>query len=541
MSIPTPISIQIRHGRPRRIRTALLVCLLALPPTVLAAGAGASTITAITLYPGSATIERTLQVEPGARDATFFCLSPKLDPASLQVQGDAAIQVGEITLEQQPARLLGDTCASPLAERIATLEEQIAAAQVERDSLDFTVSYLKGFAQAEKGETQPSTQIRSTAATLHELALDALTRQQRLQKRKESLQRELEPLLAERDRKGGEEAEVSTVRVRLVTLDGGALRLRYQVAGPSWQPGYRASLDTEAQSVHLERLALVRQDSGEDWEGVRLTLSTGQPAAATAGPLPRPWRVSIRSGQEVAARLRESEAFAKIAPALAPASSAAPAPALFQVSVTDSAFATEFSIPQRVTILSDAEQSALALGEEALAAVLRVRSAPALDRNAYLLAEIKPPEGVWPVGRVMLYRDGAFVGTGTFDPRRVAREGLAFGPDERTVVQVERPEEKSGTRGFITTQNRRVDDRRYKVTNRHDTPVLVQILDAAPVSESNKIQIESAFRPEPQTTSWLDQPGNVAWEQELAAGATQEFSATHTITWPKDETLREQR
>ena len=74
---------------------------------------------------------------------------------------------------------------------------------------------------------------------------------------------------------------------------GAVVRLVYQINGPGWAPTYRASLDTRTHALSLERQAQVAQATGEDWVGVPLRLSTGQPRRGTTGPQPRPWRVGI--------------------------------------------------------------------------------------------------------------------------------------------------------------------------------------------------------------------------------------------------------
>lgn len=90
-----------------------------------------SRVVRVKVYPGSATVERTLRLAPGARQAIFACLPAGLDAASLQVSSDATVRVGELAVRQQARELLGNACASPLDERIRGLEDQIAALQAE--------------------------------------------------------------------------------------------------------------------------------------------------------------------------------------------------------------------------------------------------------------------------------------------------------------------------------------------------------------------------------------------------------------------------
>ena len=501
----------------------------------------ASRISAVTLYPGSATVLRELRVAAGADKAVFACLPAGLDAASLQAAGDQTVRIGEISVRQQPRALLGKACASPHDDRIRALQDQVAALKAEAAGIDLAQAYYKSFGQSgDQARATPPAQIAPTAAALRQGGQDGLTRQHQLTRQQEQIERELAPLLAERERTGGARAQVSVVQVTLAAPQGGPVRLSYQVRGPGWQPAYRAALDSATKKLQLTRLAQVAQSTGEDWSGVRITLSTGQPGAATQGPLPPPWRVGIAPTMPPGAVMAAPAAAPVMAMRAGKAAFEEAAPS-FDVSVFQGAFATEFAVPQRVNVPSSGERVTLVLGEQALDAQLLTRTTPALDASAYLIASFSTPPGVWPAGPVSLVRDGAFVGSGHFDAARAQQDGLAFGRDELVTVRSEHPEQQQGTGGFIGTRNQRTDERRYTVQNRHTTPVQLQVLDAAPVPDNDKVSVESSYQPQPATTRWHDEPGTVAWEQPLAAGATQTFSAKHVISWPKDERLQERR
>ncbi len=505
----------------------------------------ASRVVRVKVYPGSATVERALRVPPGARQAVFACLPAGLDAASLQVSSDAGVRVGELAVRQQPREWLGKACANPLEERIGALEDQIAALQAESAGIGYAAGYFKSFESAPSGEGRatPPAQIGATAQALRQSAQGALTRQHQIKRQQEALERELKPLVAERDRAGTRTASVSTVQITLAAPQGGDVRLTYQVRGPGWQPSYRATLDSTTRKVRLERQALVAQATGEDWDGVQLTLSTGQPGAATQGPLPRPWRVGIEPPAQQATVTMYNAAAPAPAAAMARIASAEATDEVpsFDVSVLQGSFATEFAVPQKISVPSSGQRVTLSLGEQVLDARLLVRTTPAQDTGAYLIAAVAAPPGVWPAGPVNLYRDGAYVGNGRFDTAQLGRNGLAFGRDELVDVRVEQPQRQDGTGGFIGTRNERRVSRLYTVENRHRDAITLQLLDAAPVAEHQDVRVDSRYEPEPASKAWNDQPGTVLWQQPLAAGAVQRFSAEHTITWPKDGRLRERQ
>ena len=64
----------------------------------------------------------------------------------------------------------------------------------------------------------------------------------------------------------------------------GKVRLNYLVNATSWMPQYKLRTGAEKDPVQVEYLAAIEQQSGEDWNGVDLILSTAQPRLNAAPP-----------------------------------------------------------------------------------------------------------------------------------------------------------------------------------------------------------------------------------------------------------------
>lgn len=525
------------------------------------ASGDASRIARVTVYPGSATVERVAKVPAGARNLTLTCLPASLDVQSLQIDADAAVRVGEFNVLTEDRDVV-TACASPLDGRIRELEDQIAGVKADASALQLVDSYLRSVANpntnpgddATHGRATGTTpaQITATADVLRKSGQDAFNRTHQLKRKQEALELSLKPLVAERDRVASLRARVMSVTIHLAAERETELRLSYQVRGPGWQPTYRATLDATKSTVLIERQALVAQNSGEDWGNVQLTLSTGQPGRATQGQLPRPWWLNVAPPPQAAGALAPAMAMAPApAPTIATLSrsrnAAEEAMPTFDVSALDKGFATEFAVPQRITVPSSGQRVTLALGNHSTPATLITRTAPAMEEAAYLVAHIAQPPGVWPAGAAGLYRDGAFVGSGRIDfgtPSAGAPAGstsLSFGRDELVTVRAEPVQDLTGSTGFTGSRTERKTRRSYSVENRHKTAITLQVLHAAPVSRNEKIEVESRYQPQPTDMAWNRSPGTVAWQQPLAAGATAQFSAEHTIRYPKDIELLEQR
>lgn len=521
-----------------------------LAPTALAqtgAAGEASRITGVTLYPGSATVQRVLRLPAGATRAVFGCLPSQLDARSLQLASPGEVRIGEVSVQIVDRQVAGG-CTSALDERIRAAQDEAAGARAQTEALELAQTWLRtqaGTAPVQTKESLAPAQIAATLEALRRSSQDTLTRLHQAQRTLEAKELALKRLQAEQG--SVQSGKVAMVRVTLASASAADLHLTYQVRGPSWGPSYRAQLDTKSGQVQLERLALVAQSTGEDWSGVALTLSTGQPLAAAQGPLPRPWTLDVPPPDPVVAAKRASGgapmmmAAAPPGPAAAAADEAAPPLPSFEVVASEGAYATQFAVPQPVNVPSGGERVTLSLGSQKLAATLLTRSTPALSSEAWLVALLPPLAGSWPAGPIALQRDGSSVGEARFDPKAsgFARVGLAFGRDEKIVVTALPVKDYTEASGFTGSRTTRTLERGYTVENRHAQPVQLQLLEAVPISKNEAIEVKSSYEPAPRDMAWGGQASTIAWQQELAAGASASFTARHAIGHDKDVRVRE--
>ncbi|OAD83411.1 hypothetical protein ATN89_13095 [Comamonas thiooxydans] len=533
--------------RSSRLLPVFMVCVAAALPGLALADASSlsvsgnrAPITEVTLYPGIAAVQREARIEAQTRLLSFECLPASVDTQSLQISGDEGVRVGEIKTLMQSRQMAAKECTNPLDQQIRSLEDQLANIEAEEGAARLVGDFLQGMSKpGDEARISPA-QIAGTSQALRQTSRDNSLRAHQIQRQKQDLLAQLQPLRQERDRTGSEQSQVMKVSVQLASARAANVRLSYQVRGPSWQPSYRAQLNTTKQQVQLERQALVVQASGEDWSNVRLRLSTGQPSRSTQGVMPRPWTVDIAQPMPPAA------------PAPAPVTmmarsgaraireeAAAPDLPVLDVSSINTAYSTQFIVPYKISVPSSAERITLSLGQENLTTNLLTRTAPAMEEAAYLIATLQAPPGIWPAGPVALFRDEALVGNGRLDfgNAQALAQGLSFGRDDNVVVRRLPAQSHTGSGGWVSSKTERSIVRSYAVENRHNQPIALQVLDSAPVSRNEQIKVQSQYSPQPATTSWNAQNGMVAWEQNLAARSTAQFQATHQIRFPENQPI----
>lgn len=523
----------------------VIVSHLCLLPVLLPASAHAddmSRIARVTLYPGAATVERSAQVAAGATRLELSGLPAAFDAKTIRVEADPGIRIGEVTVQDVARSEAMGKRQAELEAKLQDIEDQIAMLDVERQSAELVTGYLKGLGGgSEDGKATPL-DTRTLAATLDAIrkgGSDAYATMQRVAVKKRALEQQADAVRRDLEQVTGSARAARSVTVRLAAERAGEVRVAYQVNGPGWQPVYRATLDAASGKVELERQALIAQNSGEDWNGVVMRLSTDQPRSAPQGPTPYPWQLSIRPP----APPRPLAAAPMAAPApmakaeLMRAREADAEMPLFDVAELQGAFSTEYEVPGKVTLPSDGRKVTVSLARQSLPVKLRVQALPRRDTTAYVVAEADKPQGVWLPGEIQLRRDGSYVGSTRWNPQAEDKLTLPFGRDDQVRISVAHLKTMSGESGIIAQRGERELQDVYTVSNLHKQPVDLLLLESSPVSTDEKIGVDKRFDPKPSEENWQDKPGVVAWRQSLPAGGTQKFSVDYRISWPKDASV----
>jgi len=520
---------------PRRTAIAVAVALFA---TSAFAQEG-SRITKVVLYPGSATIERSAQVAPDQARVDLTGLPANFDPRTLRVEADAGIRIGEVAVRDVARTEALGARESQLEAKIQALKDDRTALDVEVKTAELVRDYLLSLNAKPEGEKARPIDPKAIPSVLEAIrrgGSDAYGTIRRAELRKRALDKQIAALERDLARLKTGARDSRTLTISLAAGTAGAVRASYQVANAGWRPAYRASLDSTQSRVELERQASVTQRTGEDWSGVSLRLSTGQPRAAVLVD-PAPWQLTIHQPAAAAEMSMMRDRAGQVAASAAPARMRAgagradePKPIVeFQTE-----YATEFEVPGKVTLAADGRQVNVSLTRQWVPVKQLIRVVPRRDLAAMVTADADRPEGVWLPGDVQLYRDGAYIGSTYWQAQAKDRLVLPFGRDDRVQVTVNRVKNRTGSGGFVGTKAERQIADLYTIVSRHKSPVELLLLEASPVAVSDRISVDAVFEPKPKTDNWEDRRGVVAWERPLAPGETLKFVADYTITYPKD-------
>jgi uncharacterized protein (TIGR02231 family) len=297
----------------------LLTLLAALATAALVPAAAVdSTISAVTVYTDRAVVTRTATVElpTGTTELVFANLPQALQERSLQVSGRGTAQA--MILDVSARQTFVDFAANPrvqeLEDQLRKLHQQVRgvddgsgvlsaqAAMLERmeaalfaaPAKDVPRAGIDEFSAALTYLTGQRTRLAQERATLDEQRTD-------LQTKINTVQRQLNEL------RGAGNRAFKTVTVRVAATTAGRLdvTLAYTVPGASLAPNYDARITSGERTVELGYFGIVRQNTGEDWKDVALTLSTARPALGGAAPKLGVWELSVFDPIVLEARARE--------------------------------------------------------------------------------------------------------------------------------------------------------------------------------------------------------------------------------------------
>jgi uncharacterized protein (TIGR02231 family) len=513
-----------------------------------------SAIDAVTVYPDGASVTRIIKVDLAAGDTTLVArdFPLGLDTSSLRVEGEAAANIVIGAIDAKPPR-----GAPPV--NLPEIDKRIEALGDERVNLDDAVAaamarrkFAERFAEAspaglgEKGEARPIAEWRTAFAAVSEevAAADAAIRD--AERKQRDIDREIARLEQDRAAKPPSKLEVR-VDLAATVPTRATLKVTYAVRHARWMPLYDARLDTGTKdrkpALELIRRADITQTTGEDWSNVALAVSTVR--MARSGSAPELNSLIVQYPQP-SLSLQQLSGAATDSPRQRAMPAAAPAPEAMakhaeeqQASVETSPFQVMFKIPGRVSVGANEGAKSLRISTAAITPDLLVRAAPVLDPTAFLEASFTQSEDA-PLlpGRVAIYRDGMFVGSGRMAAAsKDETVHLGFGADDKVKIErtVVRRNERSA--GLIVTTSK-TDERGFKtsVRNGHDVPIKIAISDQLPVSESEDIQVEMLPQTTPPTATHLrDRRGVLEWAFEAKPGEVRDIAFAWRVRWPKDK------
>jgi uncharacterized protein (TIGR02231 family) len=510
-------------------------------------------IRSVIVYPQGAAITREAPfLLPAGNSVVIIDNIPNgIDTGSVRVEGvggttatiqSVVIRRGETDDSDNPERVRLVEAIEDLREQLALLGDQRIALEAQRQFIGNLVEAgPAGFAELLGGEGAGIDQWQTAWRAIGEGMTEIIGELRRLALEERDIQDEIQELTEELANLPTKPAHYEILVDIAATAETDLeLAVTYQLANAYWQPTYDAMLSTDAGGaepmVELIRRADIVQNTGEDWTDVQLTLSTSRPSGGTDAPTVGAAQVGVFNHN---ARFDMTPA-AEAADAVGIAGALAPQPppiANVQAIADFGDFKADYIIPIPVSVESGGGSRSVQIATETADARLFVEAAPRFSEQAYLTAAFSIDSSA-PIlaGRVTLFRDDAYVGTGSLAFANPGEEiELGFGPDDLVWVTWRLVDRSGGQRGLLTRIDFEEIEYLATIENNHTRAIEITIVDRVPFSEDERIVVDVLPQSTEPTEEDIDgRRGVVSWTYEYEAGEIREITNAYVISWPAD-------
>ncbi|MEO0225893.1 MAG: mucoidy inhibitor MuiA family protein, partial [candidate division WOR-3 bacterium] len=358
-------------------------------------------------------------------------------------------------------------------------------------------------------------------------------RQIDLKERLEALKRELNDIRAD-----VEQRKTIIFDVSVKTPGNYKIELNYILPGAQWRTYYEIRGRPSEKKIELFYYGKIGQRTGEDWEDVRVVLSTGAPVTGGTAPIPAPWYIDLytpyRGGQ-----LEEKAAAKAGIPQLLPLTpsevSEAPPPA----PPVEAGIAIWYPLPGKYTIKSGDQEHKMLIAQTSFDADFEYFAMPRIAQLAYLTGRAKNTSGyLFIAGEASTYVGDDYTGK-IYLPNIAPDEStkVSVGMDDRVKVTRETKKMKIKKGGLFGGKTRYEFTYENIIENFHTRDITCQIVDQTPIPNNPDINVGD-IKIEPRPTEEDKDRSLYYWQVPIQAKGRYRITVSFTVEAPGDREIR---
>jgi len=327
------------------------------------------------------------------------------------------------------------------------------------------------------------------------------------------------------------------------------IKLSYFTQNANWSPYYDLRADSTKDPVKIQSKAMVHQHTGEDWTDVMLTLSTGNPSLSGTIPELSPWYLNfdvpmaISNFQQFNAPVARmsaknqmiEEECCKIEECCDIAECDA-IPQQQEVSRNENLTSIEYVLKTPYSIETSGNGRSVDIGSYELPAKFVYKSVRKLEKDVFLVAEIKEWEGINLLeGKANVFFEGKYVGEAYIDPRKASEEMvISLGRDKNVIVTRVRGKDFVSKSAFGSNMKA---SREWVLTARNlkKQSVTLVLEDQVPVPVNKSIVVEAVNI---SGAAMNKDTGKLEWTLELEPAASRSLNVKYEVTYPKDKIVK---
>ena len=309
--------------------------------------------------------------------------------------------------------------------------------------------------------------------------------------------------------------------------------LAYVVPSARWRPEYDLNYQRTRSKgrATLTVSAIVEQSTGEDWQNVKLRLSTARPKLGADAP--RPASIVVGGDEKDKERVLV-QGYEKRDTLATGDTGAGRGPSAAQLD--DGGNTVALTLPGRVTVLADGRKHWFPVDRTQATAEQRWVAVPRLKHGVFRVVKLKNPAR-YPLlaGRINSFVQGAFVGraplafTGAGEPLEVSL-GLEPGLELKRAKRVD----KEAVKGFLSKSKHLARAFRSTIANRTSKAITVEVREQVPVAQNEAIKVQVLAAGTTPNYQLDKDRGLMTWAVQVPARAEKKLDIAFEIQFPDD-------
>jgi len=506
----------------------------------------------VTVYLSGAEVHRlgNTTLNSGSSTIKLSGLSPSIDPSSIQVKGKGNFIILSVNHK------LNYLDESKKPKEILALEDSIK-------TLNKKLKILAGKEGVYKNEESMllanksigNKEVGVDALDLEEVANVFRRRLMEISEKRISIQEEsveirdhlaklnkqMVVLNGKRTRSTGEIYVVVSAKERTPAK----FEVSYFVSGAGWKPNYDLRATNVTSPITLNYKAKVYQNTGVDWNKIKLTLSTLNPKRSGTQPKLNLWTLQYRTysnyprasksqGQAYGVQVEQAEV-RMMQDKLEEAYDMEAQSAAQYTSVLENTMGVQFKISLPYTIPSDGQRHEVSVAEHDLKVNFKHFAIPKMDLDAFLLAEVTGWEDYKILsGNANIYFEGTYVGKSFINTKTTDDTlNISFGRDQSVHITREKLKDYTSKK-FLGDKKKETFAYEIAIRNTKKVPVNIAVEDQIPLSSNKEIEIEAK---EISDARYDKVSGKLTWELELQGGETKKLKIIYSVKYPKDKVI----
>jgi uncharacterized protein (TIGR02231 family) len=533
-----------------------------------------ATLSEVTVYSQGAQLHHKANytAKVGVTEVSIEGISPYIDPKSIQVKASGNVVILDskyVLYYSQPTAVTEDGVPLKIKRSISILEDSLRSWGFDIQEIDDEIGVLNATkyiisnngSMKGSGKVNDSILLLKSAVDYYALKMNEINKKllvlQRKKAQKVDAQQEMEARLEElRNYQNGNRLNVESNKAIprvVITISSnevvsGKLSFSYVISQAGWTPLYDLRSDSSTGKINLTYKAQVRQNSGLDWNDIRLNISTNNPYANKTKPELNPWYIDYQAAftkkiQESAACSGTSAvlfnsqqvtnmgySFTQKESNMDDALSAANFTTVVQMLI-----AAEFKIDLPYSIPSNNDQHMVLIKQTDLATTFKYYAVPKMDPGVYLVAQMTKLDELQLIpAKANIFFDGSYIGETYIDPTRMEDTlNLSLGKDPNIVVKRTLLKKECKDR-VIQDKRERTFAYSIEVRNSKSSPIDIVIQDQIPITQNTDITIESANLAKGRLN---ERTGVIEWSFNLKPKENKVIDFDYKIRHSKDKEI----